>query len=279
MAGDVVVRAQRGRLSSQRRRQQRILDLLQAKGFVRIDELADRLSVSAMTVHRDLDVLSEQGLLSKVRGGAQARPSEATERHVRVRMQHMPEAKRSVAAAAAAHIEPRSVLALDDSTTASHVLPLLQGTPLTLVTNFLPSIQALAGEPDVSLIALGGIYEPAFGSFLGPYAVAAARSLMADVVLVSVPAVTGSACYHQSTDAADIKRALIESAHRRILLLDHTKLERRALHKIAPLEAFDLIIVDAETAPDRLRRLEAAGVPVEVADPLDEAAGPLDEVL
>ncbi len=265
------VEAREGRLSSQRRRQQQILDLVQARGSLRIDELAERLSVSAMTIHRDLNALSEQELVNKVRGGAQAKPSEATERNVRFRMQHMPQAKRAVAAAAAAHVEPGSVLALDDSTTAAHVLPFLRGTPLTVVTNFLPSIKRVADEPDFDLIALGGVYEPAFDSFLGPYAVATARSLMADVVLLSVPAVTRSACYHQSTDAAEMKRALIESAHRRVLLLDHTKLGRRAIHRIAPLEAFDLIIVDAETAYDRVRRLEATGVPVEVADNLDDA--------
>ena len=264
------VGAPEGRLSSQRRRQQQILDLVQARGSLRTDELAERLSVSAMTIHRDLDALSEQGLVTKVRGGAQAKPAEATERNVRFRMQYMPETKRAIAAAAAAHVEAGSVLALDDSTTAAHVLPLLQGTPLTLVTNFLPTIRSVAGEPDVGLIALGGVYDPAFDSFLGPYAVQAARSVMADVLLLSVPAVTRAACYHQSTDAADMKRALMASAHRRILLLDHTKLERRAVHRIAPLEDVDLIIVDAETTPDRVRRLEASGVPVEVAPAPDD---------
>ena len=51
-------------------RQQFILDALASQGSVRIDNLAETLSVSAMTVHRDLDQLASAGQLRKVRGGA-----------------------------------------------------------------------------------------------------------------------------------------------------------------------------------------------------------------
>jgi DeoR family transcriptional regulator, copper-sensing transcriptional repressor len=58
-------------------RQQFILDALASQGSVRIDDLAIALSVSAMTVHRDLDQLASAGHLRKVRGGAV--PAEAIE--------------------------------------------------------------------------------------------------------------------------------------------------------------------------------------------------------
>lgn len=51
-------------------RHQQILDLLAARGMVRVDELCQHLGVSAMTVHRDLGLLEQGGHLRKVRGGA-----------------------------------------------------------------------------------------------------------------------------------------------------------------------------------------------------------------
>jgi hypothetical protein len=51
-------------------RQQQILDRLMEKGVVRVEELSNQLGVSTMTVHRDLDLLEQSGLLVKVRGGA-----------------------------------------------------------------------------------------------------------------------------------------------------------------------------------------------------------------
>ncbi|MGH3516508.1 MAG: hypothetical protein ACRDQ7_03655 [Haloechinothrix sp.] len=65
--------------------------------------------------------------------------------------------KASLARAAGAFIEPEQALILDDSTTTLHLLPSLSDkTPLTVITNYLPIIEDLNGEPDITLIALGG---------------------------------------------------------------------------------------------------------------------------
>ena len=50
-------------------RQQQILDWLHQDQSLTIDELVERLGVSAMTVHRDLDQLERDGHVEKVHGG------------------------------------------------------------------------------------------------------------------------------------------------------------------------------------------------------------------
>jgi len=57
-------------MASAHQRQQEILGSLAEKGSCTIQELADILSVSIMTTHRDLDKLAEQGAVIKVHGGA-----------------------------------------------------------------------------------------------------------------------------------------------------------------------------------------------------------------
>jgi len=52
-------------------RHEKILGWLKNENLIRIDELTRRLNVSTMTVHRDLNVLAQQGLVEKVHGGAQ----------------------------------------------------------------------------------------------------------------------------------------------------------------------------------------------------------------
>lgn len=47
-----------------------ILDEVRRRGGVRVNELTRRLSVSDMTIRRDLDALARQGMLAKVHGGA-----------------------------------------------------------------------------------------------------------------------------------------------------------------------------------------------------------------
>ncbi len=51
-------------------REQQILDILNKKGRASVQELAGKLSVSAMTIHRDLNRLAAAGLIVKSHGGA-----------------------------------------------------------------------------------------------------------------------------------------------------------------------------------------------------------------
>ena len=56
-------------------RRRRLLDYLHERPEASVDELAQFLAVSKMTVHRDLDRLQELRVLRKTRGGATLLPS------------------------------------------------------------------------------------------------------------------------------------------------------------------------------------------------------------
>lgn len=61
-----------------------------------------------------------------------------------------------------------------------------------------------------------------------------------------------------------VKRAMLDSAARNVLLIDHTKLGRDALHRVVPLSRFDLLLVDDGASADALRDLAEHQVPYEV---------------
>lgn len=251
------------------RRRSQIVELVKAQGWARIDDLADKFGVSTMTIHRDLDHLDSRGMLRKVRSGAEAPPPEAFERSVELRRTLDVVAKEAVANAGFAWAAERvkmQAVALDDSTTALHVLPrIVERLPLTVVTNFLPAIGELAADPRVRLHAIGGDYVPDFSSFLGPQAMRALEAVRYDVLFMSVPAVAHGMCFHPSSAAADLKRAFMDSAELRILLIDHTKTTRRAVHRICGLSHFDAVVVDDGVDARELERLRASGANVVVA--------------
>jgi hypothetical protein len=58
-------------------RQELILKWLQEKESLTIDELSQHFSVSIMTIHRDLDNLTQAGLVEKVHGGVMLAKSRA----------------------------------------------------------------------------------------------------------------------------------------------------------------------------------------------------------
>jgi DeoR/GlpR family transcriptional regulator of sugar metabolism len=252
-------------LPGQAERREWIRDRVRADGFLRNDDIARQLQVSVMTVHRDLDALQAQGWLRKVRGGATALPSVAFHGDVAQRMSAMADVKGRLAHAALATLTPGQTVMVDESTTCLHVVQRLQEkAPLTVITNFLAAIKVLAGQPGINLIALGGAYMPAYDAFLGLHTAEAAGSFRADVLLMSTTAISNARCYHQSQETVQVKRALMASSGRRVLLVDHTKFAREGLYALAPLADFDLVLADRALPVAEQRRIRDGGVRLEV---------------
>lgn len=155
---------------------------------------------------------------------------------------------------------------MDDSTTTLALAGLLeQVSPLTVITNSLAIIQELSPMKDVRLISLGGEYVMSYGAFTGMICEQAITSLRANLLLMSTSAVSDNVAFHQEQDIVKVKQAMMKSAAQRILLIDHSKLHKIALHHLAPLDHFDLVIVDAGVDEDSLAQLREARIKVEVA--------------
>lgn len=237
-----------------------------ARGYVSIEELAGAFDVSIMTIHRDLDALAEDGWLVKVRGGARVHPSALLDTSVRARSERNNAEKRAIAAQALTHVRPGQVIFLDESTTSLAMTEgLAAAAPLTVITNFLPSIMRLSSEPSIELISIGGAYRHGYDGFFGLMAVEAIGHLQADMLFLSTTAINAGLCCYKSEDSVHLKRALMRSSARKVLLADHSKFGLRALYALAPVTDFDLVIVDDGIGADDLAELRAAGVAVEIA--------------
>ncbi|MFE0106892.1 DeoR/GlpR family DNA-binding transcription regulator [Streptomyces sp. NPDC059009] len=246
-------------------RRRRIREWVLGGGFVRAAELAEEFDVSLMTIHRDLDFLQSQGWLRKVRGGATGLPSAQFHGSVAERMSTMAQTKQLLARAAATLVRPGQTVLLDDSTTCLHMTRQFQSlTPLTVITNSLPAMAALAKEPGVSLIALGGSYFPAYDAFMGLHTADSVEAFRADVLFMSTTAVTRGRCYHTSPETVQVKRAMMAAATRRVLVADHSKFVRDGLYALAPVTDFDLLVVDDGLPAERVRALRADGLEVRV---------------
>lgn len=248
------------RTDGQEERRGRLRELVTTKGFVRTSDLAAGFGVSVMTIHRDLDALQAQGWLRKVRGGASCLPSTQFHGSVGERMTTMAQTKQRLARAAAEELVPGQIVVIDDSTTClglTRQLP--HHTPITVITNSLPAITALAGEPGVALVALGGSYFPAYDAFMGPHTAHSVAAFRADVLFMSTTAVTAGRCYHMSPETVQVKQAMMAAAARRVLLVDHTKFANQGLYALAPLTDFDLILVDDAAPAGEVRRLRERG--------------------
>lgn len=237
-----------------------------AAGTVTVDELTANYGISVMTAHRDLEALEQDGWLVKVRGGAKVHPLARLDTSVRARLGRMTREKDAMARQALRYINVNDVVLLDDSTSSLAVARQLpEDMNLTVVTNFLQVINDLRPRDDIELMAVGGTYNPVYDGFFGLVAIEQLAGMHGDVLMMSTSAVHELACCHKSQETVQVKRAFMACAAKKILLVDHTKFGHRAMHRLAPVAEFDVVIVDENVDASTLTSLRKTGAEVEVA--------------
>ena len=148
---------------------------LDTDGRVRVTELAHELDVSEMTIRRDLDMLVDEGVAQRVRGGAVAvGPQEFATRF----RQHA-RAKARVADKLVDMVGTGGAIGIDASSTLQRLAARLGGVrDLTVLTNGPDTFRALQDHPGVTALLTGGELDTRTGSLVGPLAARAARDVM-----------------------------------------------------------------------------------------------------
>jgi DeoR/GlpR family transcriptional regulator of sugar metabolism len=243
-----------------RQRQARILERVREDGAVRVADLVRELGVSDMTVRRDLEHLDDRGLVEKVHGGATAvEESAAFEPTFTTKVSLQQAEKDAIATAAAALVEPGMAIGLSAGTTTYALAQRLVDIPqLTVVTNSIRVADVLqySGRSDQTVILTGGMRTPS-EALVGPFAVAALRTVHVDLVFVGVHGMdphTGFTC--PNLQEADTDRALIEAGRRLVVVADHTKWGVIGISSIARLDQADVLITDSGIGADARERLE-----------------------
>jgi len=248
-------------------RQKLITEYIHEKGSLEVDDLSEQFQVSRMTIHRDLDELEQQGVLRKVRGGATVHPSYLFESDIRFRLTTAANEKGAIAKHALSLVEPGQVVFLDDSTTTITLAHLLKDVkPLTVITNCLSIMVSMREEQGIRLIALGGDYFPRFDAFTGLICEKAINSLRANILFMSVSAISRCVAYHQEQEIVKVKQAMMNSSAMKVLMVDNTKFGKVALYHLSPLEEFNLVLVDSGVDKKHIVDLDNAKINYQIVN-------------
>jgi DeoR/GlpR family transcriptional regulator of sugar metabolism len=240
-------------------------------GAVRVADLVRELGVSDMTVRRDLEILDERGLLEKVHGGATAVAGNALfEPGFAAKSTLQQAEKDAIADAAVALVEPGMAIGVSAGTTTYALAQRLADIPgITVVTNSVRVADVLnqMGRADQTIILTGGVRTPS-DALVGPFAVAALRTVHMDLVFVGVHGMdphSGFTC--PNLLEADTDRALIDAGRRLVVVADHTKWGMIGISSIARLDQADVLITDSGLEPAARRILADTVRELVVADP------------
>ncbi len=254
-------------------RQEAIERQLAADGRVSVVELAGRFDVTTETVRRDLAQLEATGTLRRVHGGAVATERASTaEQSLTERLQRHSAAKSAIGARAVDALGEgfRGSVFLDAGTTtaavATSLAPRLAAGGIEVVTHALTLAHALSSVPHAQLSLIGGRVRGLTAAAVGADTVRAIEGMRPDVAFLGTNGI--SAGFGLSTpdpDEAAVKRAIVRSARRVIVVADAEKLDRELLVGFAPLSAIDILVTDDAPGPALAGALSDAGVEVRLA--------------
>jgi DeoR family transcriptional regulator of aga operon len=241
-------------------RHDQILARLGDHGDLDMAALRQMLGVSEATVRRDLRFMETQGKLIRTFGGARkpAEPSlvAATFGEKREKMR---DAKERMARAAAAMVQPGMRVLLDSGTTIWRVAAALKQTkPLTVITCSHALIDELGSAEGITIFCVGGRFRRSNLDFCGEQTVSALGGFRADIAFLGADSlIPGRGLYATDPDSAVITQAIGQCADCRVVVADHTKINRNGFLLALRCERIDVVITDAGISDEVRKQLEA----------------------
>ncbi|GAB2507742.1 DeoR/GlpR family DNA-binding transcription regulator [Nocardiopsis aegyptia] len=242
-------------------RQQVILERARHDGRVDVTGLTSEFDVTYETIRRDLTALERHGVLRRVHGGAIPVERLGFEPTLNVRDSVLTEEKERIAKAALDELPEEGAILLDAGTTTGRLAEQLPtDRELTVVTNSLSIALTLTTRTNINLMLLGGRLRNRTQATVDAWAL---RSLSESFVDVAFMAANGISVERglttPDTAEAEVKRAMIASSRRALLLADHTKVGNDHFARFAGVEQLDKIITDTGLAAGLADELESAG--------------------
>lgn len=244
-------------------RWQKIVQLVNERGSIRVSELSELCQVTEETIRRDLDKLENEGKLIRSHGGAISVRESQTEIPFLERETTHADLKHSIAKEAVSHIRENDRIILDASSTAWYMAKHLPDVPLTVLTNSIKVTLELSQKEKIQVISTGGRLSSRSLSYVGPLAERSLDMYHVDKVFLSGQGVHLQHGISESSELqALIKRKMISIADEVYLLVDHSKFGVQSLTKVAAWQEIHHLITDRFTEKEEVSRIRDKGVNV-----------------
>ncbi|GAB4391503.1 MAG: DeoR/GlpR family transcriptional regulator [Kiloniellaceae bacterium] len=250
--GSAGVVGTRGGIST---RHERILSLLESRGFVSIGSLAKSFEVSEQTVRRDLNDLEKRGLVTRYHGGAGLPPVTGDVDYGKRKRRHAKE-KHRIAALVASQIPEGATIFIDIGTTMEAVAEaLLNHRRLTVVTNHLTVATILNRKRDFQVILAGGVLKHNDQATTGEATREFLEKFRVGYGIFGIGGISEDG-HLMDFDFRDIgvSATAMKISRKRLVALDHSKFDSEAIVRVAHLSDIDMLFTDSPP-PQRLARM------------------------
>jgi DeoR family transcriptional regulator of aga operon len=245
-------------------RQKQILSLLARQGRLSVTEIVEQFSISEATVRRDLESLASQGKVQRVHGGVIAVEQAPPELPILQREGEQTDEKAQIGRAAAELITDGETVFLGSGTTVLETAKnLRERKNLTVITNSLPVLNALAGIKEITVVSLGGQLRESELSFIGHITEQALAEVRVDKVIMGA---RGLSLEHGLTNdylqETLTDRAILKIGREVILVADHSKVNRVSTALLAPLSSMNTFVTDSKADKKFIQALKKQNIKI-----------------
>jgi len=248
-------------------RRSTIVEIIQTRGKLRVDELRKKFDVSNVTLRNDLKKLEEDGYLRRTHGGALKVETVAFDLALIEKEKKFSDEKRRIGKAAANLVREGETIILDSGTTTIEVARNIKNMKnITVLTNALNIATELAGREGLKVILTGGILREKSFSLVGPHAEQTLQDYFCDKLFLGVDGINSKdGVTTPNLLEAKVNRMMAEQANEVIVVTDSSKFSKRSLSLIVPVHKIDKVITDSNIPEADFQRLRAKDVEVILA--------------
>jgi DeoR family fructose operon transcriptional repressor len=241
-----------------------IVERVLGKGRASVLDLAEDLAVTPETIRRDLSELERQGLLRRVHGGAVPAGSVGFEQSVDSREQVLVEEKNRIARAALAEVPQAGAIVIDSGTTTGKLVQIIpDDRELTVITASVAHAMALSNRINITTMLIGGRVRSRTLATVDQWALDSLSSVYADVALIGTNGISlERGLTTPDQPEAAVKRAMLASAKRKVILADHSKFGDDHFAQFGNISDLDVIITDGGIEKRFVDDIEALEVKV-----------------
>lgn len=227
-----------------------ILDRLELKGRVTVNELASILNVSKETIRKDLTTLENDQKLLRTHGGAKKYQKTNQELVFNKKINKCKKEKKLIAKRASKFISNNQIIFVDVGTTTYYLSEYLHDiSNLTVVTSSISSCMQFnkaIEEERISgqVVMLAGITNPEQHSVKGAMTIEAIQKFKFDISFISCGSFNRYEVLDFDLDETVCSRQAMTRSNRNILLTDESKINKECYYKISDLNEFDDVITN-----------------------------------
>ncbi|MCI1922426.1 MAG: DeoR/GlpR family DNA-binding transcription regulator [Liquorilactobacillus nagelii] len=241
-----------------RERLMTILEVVNEKGIVTVNDLIDQVNVSDMTIRRDLDELAQSGKLIRIHGGAQSIESEASAElsHIEKKEIHITE-KIAIAQKAATLLRNNDTVFIGPGTTLELMCKYIEDVQdLRVVTNSLPIFETLKDNHSIELTLIGGTYRERSGAFIGGLTSSTLAQFKFNRAFIGVNGIHNDSIMTASMEEGSSQTIALNNATQKIVVADYHKLNKDDFYKFYDLYDIDCLITNKEAGEEKLKHYQ-----------------------